>query len=410
MQTQPHPDLPDLFSPLVISDPYPAYADLRNTGVAYDERNDTWLVARHRDVIEGLHHPSLYSSERGYEAFMSGRVGPAGSEGRATAIGLDRLFGSRVLIASDPPDHTLLRRIVSRPFTKKSIASWESRARALADDLVGELAVSIASGDADLVRDLAVPLPVRLIAEVLGIPTDRQADFRRWSDALVGSLAAQVDVDAVSGDLAEMFEFFTNVTDQRRRAPGDDLISAIAQATPEGEELSIIEVVMFCILLLVAGNETTTNLLGNLQHSLWDHPDQFELLRHRPDLATAAVEEGLRHGGPVQGLFRQTTRACRLGGVHLPAAANVFLLFAAANRDDTVFSEPDAYRIERDTAEHLALGHGIHYCLGAQLARLEARAALEALLAHGLRLQPTGPAEATHNPILRGFVSIPVTA
>lgn len=167
---------------------------------------------------------------------------------------------------------------------------------------------------------------------------------------------------------------------------------------------------MFCILLLVAGNETTTNLLGNIQHSLWDHPDQFDLIRRQPDLTPAAVEEGLRHGGPVQGLFRQTTAACELGGVRLPTSANVFVLFAAANRDEAVFSEPDVFRVERDTADHLALGHGIHYCLGAQLARLEARAALDALLAHGLELQPTGPVVATHNPILRGFESIPVTS
>ena len=401
---------PDLFSASVIADPFPAYASLRRSGVVYDERNDMWVVARHRDVLEALHHPSLYSSEYGFQAFMSGQVGPAGSEERATAIGLDRLLGSRVLIASDPPDHTLLRRIVSRPFTKRSIASWETRATVLADELVQELAGKAANGDADLVRDLAVPLPVRLIAEVLGIPSDRQADFRRWSDALVGSLAAQIDVEAVSGDLAEMSEFFWNVTEERRRAPEDDLLSAIAQATPDGEELSTIEVVMFCILLLVAGNETTTNLLGNIQHSLWDHPDQFDLIRRQPDLTPAAVEEGLRHGGPVQGLFRQTTAACELGGVRLPTSANVFVLFAAANRDEAVFSEPDVFRVERDTADHLALGHGIHYCLGAQLARLEARAALDALLAHGLELQPTGPAVATHNPILRGFESIPVTS
>lgn len=401
-------DPPDLFSGSVIADPYPSYAAFRRAGVVYDERNDMWVVARHRDVLEALHHPSLYSSAHGYEAFMSGRVGPAASEGRAQAIGLDRVFGSRVLIASDPPDHTLLRRVVSRPFTKKSIAAWEPRAKVLADELVRGLAGNAAAGDADLVRDLAVPLPVRLIAEVLGIPVDRMADFRRWSDALVGSLAAQIDVEAVSGDLAEMSEFFWNVTEQRRRDPSDDLISAIAQATPDGEELSTIEVVMFCILLLVAGNETTTNLLGNLQHSFWAHPEQLDLLRRRPDLTAAAVEEGLRHGAPVQGLFRQTTAACELGGVRLPTSANVFVLFAAANRDETVFADPDVFRVERDTADHLALGHGIHYCLGAQLARLETRAALDALLAQGLELQPAGPAVPTRNPILRGFESIPV--
>lgn len=399
--------IPDLFSDAVIADPFPAYRELRDFGVVLDGRNSMWVAARHRDVLEAIHHPSLYSSQLGFEAFMSGVVGPAGPE-RAEAVGFDQVFGSRVLIASDPPTHTELRRVVSRPFTKRSIGSWEPWARLMVEELVDELLEKCEAGDADLVRDLAIPLPVRMIAEMLGVPSERMEDFRRWSEALVGSLAAEVDLEAVSGDLADMFAFFSEVTEDRRRDPGEDLISMIAAATPEGETLTSIEVVMFCVLLLVAGNETTTNLLGSLQMALWEHPGQLALLRDRPELVGAAVEEGLRFGGPVQGLFRQTTEPCQLGGVDLPAGANVLVAFASANRDERVFDEPDVFRVERDSSEHLALGHGIHYCLGAQLARLETRLVLEALLERGIDLEPAGECAPTHNPILRGFLSMPV--
>ena len=399
--------VPDLFSDAVIADPFPAYRDLRERGVVFDERNGMWVVARHRDVLEAIHHPSLYSSQLGFEAFMSGAVGPAGPE-RAGAVGFDRVFGSRVLIASDPPTHTELRRVVSRPFTKRSVGSWEPWARSLVGTLLDDLVERCEASDADLVRDLAVPLPVRMIAEMLGVPSEQMEDFRRWSEALVGSLAAEVDVESVSGDLTEMFAFFSEVTEARRRDPGDDLISTIVAATPEGETLTSLEVVMFCVLLLVAGNETTTNLLGSLQVALWEHPGQLALLRRRPELAGAAVEEALRFGGPVQGLFRQTTEACRLGGVELPEGANVLVLFASANRDDRVFAQPDVFKVERDSSEHLALGHGIHYCLGAQLARLETRLVLEALLERGIDLEPAGECVPTHNPILRGYLSMPV--
>jgi len=169
------------------------------------------------------------------------------------------------------------------------------------------------------------------------------------------------------------------------------------------------EVVLFCILLLVAGNETTTNLLGNLQHAFWDHPDQWRRLRADPSLAAAAVEEGLRFCGPVQALFRRTTQECVLGGVEIPAEANVGVLFAAANRDESVFEDPDRYVIGRPGGEHVAFGHGIHYCLGAQLARLETRVVLEALAERGIDLAPGGPSVRTANAVLQGYTSIPVT-
>lgn len=411
MTTAHPPTIPNLFSPEVTADPHLAYAVLRELGPTFDQDNNVWLLARHADVLDALHRPTIFSSEGGFGEFLAGRIGPTASSERADVLGFDQMVGARLMIASDPPDHTMLRRIVSRPFTKRRISEWEEMARRLTATLVDDLAERVRDGGtADFTKDLAVPLPVTLIAEVLGVPPAKMSDFRRWSDALVGTLAAEMDVARVGADLAEMSQYFFSVADERRRSPGDDLISAIAMATPDGEQLSTIEVVLFCILLLVAGNETTTNLLGNLVHAFWDHPDQWRALRSDPSLAAAAVEEGLRYCGPVQALFRQTTDATVVGGVDIPAGANVGVLFAAANRDGAVFEDPDRYRIGRPGGEHVAFGHGIHYCLGAQLARLETRVVLEALAKLGLDLAPAGPAVRTANTVLQGYSSIPVTS
>jgi cytochrome P450 len=402
--------IPDLFSATALADPHPTYAELRRLGVVHDERNRMWVVTRHADVLDALHRPDELSSAAGYGAFAGAEVGPrADNERPGRGIGLDRAFGSRVLIASDPPEHTMLRRIVSRGFTKRAMTDWETRATRLADDLVERLADRLAvAGEADFTRDVAIPFPVTLIAEILGIPAERMAEFRRWSEALVGALANAVDIEQNGQDIADMATYFSGVVEQRRSEPGDDLISVIAAATPDGEQLSSFEVVMFCILLLVAGNETTTNLLGNMLHAFWDHPDQWARLLDDPGLAGAAVEEGLRYCGPVQGLFRQTTAPVVLGGVELPAGANVYVSFAAANRDGSVFDEPDRFLLDRDAGAQVAFGHGIHFCLGAQLARMEARLALTALACRGLTLRPAEPAIPTASAILRGFRSIPV--
>lgn len=401
--------IPDIFSNDVAVNPFPTYGELRALGPVHDDRNDLWLLTRHADVIHALHAPQVFSSAGGYGEFMSGRAGPGDASGRASALRFDDVMGSRVMIASDPPEHTMLRRVVSRPFTKRRIAEWERMARDLAARLVGEAEERLRSGEPiDFTQDIAIPLPVTLIAEILGIPAERMADFRRWSEALVGALAASVDLERVGADLAEMSQFFAAIVVERRQDPGDDLISAIAAATPDGEQLSEIEVVLFCILLLVAGNETTTNLLGNILHALWDHPSEWSAVRKRPELASDAVEEGLRYCGPVQGLFRQVTEDHQLGDVTLPAGAVVYVSFAAANRDEAVFDQADRFRLDRDNREHVAFGHGIHYCLGAQLARLEARVVLEELARRDLDLVPAGTPTAVGNAVLRGYSSIPV--
>lgn len=401
--------IPDLFSAEVADNPGPAYQALRHLGPVYDERNDIWILARHADVLDALHQPGVFSSAGGYGQFMSGGIGPSRGSDRAGALGFDRIGGARLLIASDPPEHTMLRQLVSRAFTKRRIAEWDEMAHRLTSELVDALVDRLRNdGVADFTKELAVPLPVTLIAEILGIPPSQMQDFRRWSDALVGSFAAEIDASRAGADLAEMFQYFWAIAEERRRTPREDLISAIAVATPDGAQLSITEVVMFCVLLLVAGNETTTNLLGNLQHAFWDHPDEWRRLREDPSLAPAAVEEGLRYCGPVQGLFRRTTESTVLADITIPADANVCVLFGAANRDETMFVDPDRYLIGRPDGDHLAFGHGIHFCLGSQLARLETRVVIETLAARGVDLKPAGPSERTANAVLHGYTSIPV--
>jgi cytochrome P450 len=403
------PELPDLFDPTTVRDPFEAYASYRRIGPVYDERNGCWILARHHDVVEALHQPALLSSQGGFRALMGGSVGPPAARGRGAAVGLDEFIGSRVLIASDPPDHTKLRRLVSRPFTKGAMAAWQPRIAARAEEVIDEFVQRLDAGDADLVRDLAIPLPVLVIADVLDIPAERLADFRRWSDALVGTLGGDVDLAAAQVEIQQMFEFFFDLAQLRRQDPGDDLISAIAVAEPDGEALDPLEVVMFCVLLLVAGNETTTNLLGNLQEALWAYPDEADLLASRPELVSATIEEALRFCGPVQGLFRATTEPCTFGAVTIPADQIVMVLFASANRDEKVFPAGDIFQIERDSRDHVAFGHGVHYCLGAQLARLETAEALRVLSCRTVTLAPNGPASRTTNPILRGFTSLPVS-
>ncbi|MFP5487076.1 MAG: cytochrome P450, partial [Acidimicrobiia bacterium] len=265
-------------------------------------------------------------------------------------------------------------------------------------------------GSGDLVAQLAFPFPVIVIAELLGIPPERRDDFKRWSDALVGALSGAWNPTEAQQTLAEMFMYLADVVERRHREPGDDLISRlVASAYPDDpDSLSSIEITLFAVLLLVAGNETTTNLIGNGAAALAAHPDQAGLLADRPDLLPAAVEEILRWDAPVQGLFRSTTRATTLAGVDIPAGAMILASFAAANRDSRHFPDADRFDITRRPGDHLAFGHGIHYCLGASLARLEARLVGETLAARGAHLKPAPGARRVDSMILRGFVSYPV--
>jgi len=401
----------DPFATDVVADPYPHYARLRDEApVCWIPEQCLWMVTRYDDVAAVLHDPTTFSSAEGMGALMSGGVGRKRVDARGM-FGLD-LSQMRVLIATDPPDHTRLRRLLSRAFTPKAITELEPHLRQVCEGLVDDLITASRDGRGDLVTQVAFPFPVIVIAELLGIPPERRDDFKRWSDALVGALSGDWNPVEAQQTIGEMFVYLADMVEHRRREPGEDLISRLVGGVDpdDPDALSFIEITLFAILLLVAGNETTTNLIGNGAAAFAAHPDQARLLRDRPELLPAAVEEILRWDAPVQALFRSTTRPVILGGVELPAGAMVLVSFAAANRDSRHFVDADRFDIERRPTDHLAFGHGIHYCLGASLARLEARLVGETLLARGVALQPTGGAQRIDSIILRGFDRYPVRA
>jgi cytochrome P450 len=400
----------DPFTPEAIADPYPHYRRLRDEApVCWLPDLNAWFVARYDDVATVVHDPATFSSAAGMGALMTGRVGRRRIDARE-AFGID-LTQLRVLIASDPPEHTRLRRLLSRAFTPKTISDLEPHLRTVCEGLVDNMVDAARHGEADLVHHIAEPFPVIVIAELLGIPTDRRLDFKRWSNALVGTLAGGANPDEMMPALLEMFTFIAAAVDERTRTPGTDMISLLVNGSDptDPDALSPIEIALFAILLLVAGNETTTNLIGNGFAALAAHPEQARRLYDDPTLLPGVVEEVLRWDSPVQGLFRATTRPVTLGDTALPQGDTLLISFASANRDESHFVDGDRFDINRNPIDHLAFGHGIHHCLGAALARLEARIVGETLLDRGLHLRPGGEPQRAASPILRGFTRLPVT-
>jgi len=287
---------------------------------------------------------------------------------------------ARNLIAEDGESHSSLRAIVNRGFTPRRIEAWEDRAR----ELVDECLAGLRRGEPfDLIADLAIPLPVTIIAEMIGVEPERRDDFKRWSDLILEVATGpgrenRFDRRYADG-FAELLGYLRGLARRRRLEPTDDVVSAIV-AEQEGEAgLTDREVVQFVMLLLVAGNETTTNWIGNAVNALLAHPRELERLAAEPDLVPAALEETLRYDTPVQVVFRNTTEDVELAGVRIPKGAYVAPYLGSANRDERRFPEPDRLDLDRDTRGHLGFGFGKHFCLGASLARLEARVALEAL-------------------------------
>jgi cytochrome P450 len=314
----------------------------------------------------------------------------------------------------DPPDHSRLRSLVARAFTPKRIADLRPAAESITAALVDETAAAAASGAVvDLIRSLAYPLPVQVICRLLGVPEADEATFTGWSGALARSLDPSVlrspEVDAAiraaEGDMAAYLE---NLLAFRRTTPGDDLLSALLAVEGDGDRIATVEVVDLALLLLVAGHETTVNLIGNGILALLRTPDQLELLRHRPELIASAVDELLRFDSPVQMTQRVATEDLDLVGSRVRAGDEILLVLGAANRDPLVFAEPHRLDVTRDARRHLAFGGGIHHCLGAALARLEGQVALSALLAGFSHLELAGQPVRRPTFNLRGLESLPV--
>ena len=392
--------------PIALADPYPHYTALRaGPAATYLEEDDLWVVPRFEHVWDIARTPESYSSKAlravGVGA-ISARTGP-----RPDVRALDAR-SPKSLIATDPPDHTRLRRLVSKPFTPRMIATLAEQTRSICEDAAQDLLAAGERGEADLVRDFNFPVPVLVIASFLGIPGERRNDFKRWSNALVGRLDGQPVSPEQFADLVEMSEYFEEVVAQRIQRPGNDLISwIIAGSDDGGDPLTADDLVAFCTLLLVAGNETTTNLLGNLFLAFWDHPDQYDKMRSAHDLRPV-IEEALRYDGPAQGILRLTNTDLQLGDVQIPEDNLVLILFGSANRDELRWPDGHRFDAERQALDHLGFGSGIHMCLGAHLARLEATVALDVLRKRVRTIQPRGKPERLLSPILRGVTSMPV--
>jgi cytochrome P450 len=396
------------FDPLVdvtCADPYALYRELREHSPVHRAPNaEVYSVARYDDVQTVLRSPELFSSRAmltvmlntGPEAKLP--VTPAVLWFAVRLIAAARLnpflmFRHPALIASDGARHDGLRAIVNRGFSPRRIASWEPRAR----EIVAGCVAKLDRGEPfDLVEDLAVPLPVTMIAELLGIEPSRRRDFKRWSDTLISAMTGAKRADPFAAEnLAEFFDLLTylsRVARDRRAAPADDLISELV-SDRDGEALHPQDVMQFVTLLLLAGNETTTNLIGNASNALLDHPDQLARVARDPSLVPDVIEEAVRFDPPVQQVFRTATADTELAGVRIPKGATVVALLASANRDERRFPGGERFDIARKPQGHVAFGFGKHFCLGASLARLEARAALEALAPRlvGLRKRDAEP-------------------
>jgi cytochrome P450 len=308
-----------------------------------------------------------------------------------------------MLIQQDGESHRVMRNVVNRGFTSQRIAAWEPRIRALASGCVESFSKKERF---DLVEELAVPLPVGVISAMLGIETERRHDFKRWSDQIIQSAGSAFGIDQVSGKaveaMGELRAYLAPIVRERRRDPREDLISTLVDHRSAGG-LSDFEILLFVILLLVAGNETTTNLIGNAVDTLLDHPDQLARVASDPGCIPGFVEESLRFESPIQYRLRIATERTEIAGTEIPQGALVVAMLGAANRDERRFPDAHRFDITRDTRGHLGFGFGAHFCLGAALARLEASVALETLLPllSGLaRVTPERTWVAT--PMLRG--------
>jgi pimeloyl-[acyl-carrier protein] synthase len=378
------------------ANPYPHYRRLlESPPLRYSGGISAVVICRYKDVMDVLLDPENFSNHR-----------PERTPFRQLELTGDAM----TMLGADPPIHTRLRKLVSRDFTPRRIAAMAPRVTEITNKLLDEIA---AKGEFEVMADLANQLPVLVIAEMLGIPTERHREFKAWSDAIIGSSAIPPFMprppEAIEATKS-MKTFLANEIERRRSLPGPDLISALI-ASQEAEALSAGELLAFLILLLLAGNETTTNLIGNGLLALARHPEQLERLRDSPTLIGTAIEEMLRFDSPVQGTIRVAKQAIQIDHVAIEPGTLVIVLLAAANRDTTMFEEPEVFDLERDPNEHLAFGYGIHFCIGAQLARLEGSIAIGSVLERFPRLAQTDPRLALNykgSLFLRGLSTLPM--
>jgi cytochrome P450 len=390
------------------------YRVLREQFPVYRTRSNIWVISRFDDVKAVQSNPAVFSSRPNpYE----GDSIPADAEmkpeviERLTAltagipVDMNEMASAKTIAAADPPQHTRLRSIVSRGFTPPRITEMATTITEIVDRCLSGI------GDLpsfDLVERLAVPLPVEMICHILGIDRSEYGRVKRWSDAFAAAAGGVFSSPAERNELMlttikEFSTYFVPLIEARRVVPRNDLVSAMVAAI-DNESLSNVETLMMAITIMVAGNETTTNLIGNTVVELLTNPDQLKLLLADPNLLPAAVDEAARLTSPIQFAFREATEKTEIAGVPIPKGAIIALHMAAANRDPRHFDDPDRFLITRSASKHLAFGHGIHFCLGAHLARQEARTAVGGLLPYLDRLELTdAPLRRNPTALLNGW-------
>lgn len=404
------PDLDALLrSDAFVADPYPIYARFRESApVHFSEANGGWMLFRHDDVHATLRDHARFSSRGRFSAALQ-RMDP----GVRSRIGPLTDHFTVGLLANDPPDHTRLRLLVNRAFTPRVVEQMRPRIHAIVDGLLDE---ALAGETFDLIGDFAYPLPATVIAELFGAPVSERDRFKRWSNHILGFQGtgnpSAESVLRAQDSLLEMRAFLQELADHRRAHPGDDLLGLLVAAEAEGDRLTDQELLTVCVTLLTAGHETTTNLIGNGMWLLLTHPSQRARLVADPGLMPSAVEEMLRLESPLQRNPRRAAVDMELGGQHLRAGDYVMQVLGSANHDPDAFPDPERFDIGRAPNRHMAFGGGIHFCLGAPLARLEAPIAIGELLrrAPGLALaEPDAPPRWIPSGLLRGMESLPVS-
>ena len=387
-----------------VADPYPLYAWLReNDPVHWSESFRGWIITRYEDVNQILLNPARFSSDRFRklaEEFAS----------RRPAVQAVTNVMREWFIFNDPPDHTRMRRLLRDTFTPLVLRRMEPRIQEVIDGLLDQAA---GREEMDFIRDFAFPLPATVIAVILGSPVEDIDDLKRWSDQITAFVGASQDeadnMEEAKAGLESMVEYFRSIIKARRAKPRDDLISLMLAADDDGAVLSDDDVAFNCPLLVVAGHETTANLLGNGLYHLLRNPGQYRILRDNPDLVPRAVEEFLRFDGPVPGVVRIAAEELEMHGRTIRRGEMMFVFMNSANRDPAQFPDPDVLDITRESNRHLSFGYGIHFCLGAPLARLEARLAISTLMTRfgGLTLLNESP-EWIPQIFLRGLKSLPI--
>ncbi len=388
----------DIYADDFRNDPYPFYARLRDEApVQWSERHGFWTIAQYADVM---------AAAKNYNDFSS-TIAPTG--------GIETGERRQTMISSDPPEHTRIRSVVGRAFTPATIAAMESRIRQIAVDLIEEMRDKARSGEEiDFVESFSSPLPVLVIAEILGVPADMRARLRQWQVTLSDAGPTMGDSDKQTAREKirhEMRGYFEELGEERRLDPQNDLISDIFRAAElEDLELSSYDLAILCSLLWNAGNETTTNLLNNGMAAARQNPEEYRKVKDDRSLVPSFVEEALRYDAPVAGLFRRAKRDFDFRGQPIKEGQPLWLLYGSANRDAGQFKDADRFMVERHPNRHVAFGFGIHFCIGAPLARLEGRVGMEELLDRvpDLRVYPErGERKSTQ--VIRGFNRLPAS-